>query len=385
MGNTIRTKKQKTPYTSISRVLLQDPRLTFEARGLASYLLSKPDNWEIDVDALIRESPAGRDAIYRIIKELCNEGYLIREKYRERGKFKYDYTLYETRELAAKHHFIGDDQPSLFDQYGKPIRQSRTGEENPTPDSHADDSPDLSESADHASESQSSAPESGSEAANHPNQCAKPVLETSTDNQHWKPVLETSTGKPDWSCKEEQTSEQNSEQISEQTTEQQGAESAVVVVVCPFSEQEVLAYARSQANIENPVGFSKSVRDGTAKDLPRILQSIGEWWRDHAPPESEPAATSAATDAGVQMPGELVPELLEKFLLAVGERVNPTSFRTWFAPIAAMSRGDTVVYLQVPHASFAGWISGNYSDIVGEALEAIGLAGYRFEFIVQRE
>jgi predicted transcriptional regulator len=189
MGNTIRTKKQKSPYTSISRVLLQDPRLTFEARGLASYLLSKPDNWEIDVDALIRESPAGRDAIYRMIRELCAQGYLVREKYRERGKFKYDYTLYETRELAAKHHFIGEDQPSLFDQYGKPILKSRTGEENPASDNDPDPSPEVSESAPDPSESQSQATEDDLEAPESPDQCGKPVLETSPDNQYWKAGL----------------------------------------------------------------------------------------------------------------------------------------------------------------------------------------------------
>jgi hypothetical protein len=374
MGNTIRTKKQKSPYTSISRVLLQDPKLTFEARGLASYLLSKPDNWEIDVDALIRESPAGRDAIYRMIRELCAQGYLIREKYRERGKFKYDYTLYETRELAAKHHFIGEDQPSLFDQYGKPILKSRTGEENPAADSDPEHSPEVSESAPEATEDDSKGPESA-------NQYGKPVLETSPDNQCWKPVLETSTGKPDWSCKEEQTTEQRSEQSSEQTTEQTTEQSeSVVVVVCEFSEEEVLRYARAQSNIASPVGFTKSVRDGTAKDLPRIVQSIGEWLRDHAPPESEPAD---ATE--IEMPGEMVPELLEAFLARLREgMVNPTSFHRWFAPIEAMSRGDTTVYLRVPDASFAGWIAQYYGEIVEETLAEIGLIGYRFEFVINQ-
>jgi chromosomal replication initiation ATPase DnaA len=65
--------------------------------------------------------------------------------------------------------------------------------------------------------------------------------------------------------------------------------------------------------------------------------------------------------------------------------VNPTTYLRWFKPIEAMSRGDTVVYFQVPDPSFAGWITANYRDIVEEALEAIGLAGYRFEFVIRRE
>jgi hypothetical protein len=364
---TIRNKKQKNPYTSISRVLLQDPKLTFEARGLASYVLSKPDNWEIDVDALIRESPAGRDAIYHMIRELCVQGYLIREKYRERGKFQYRYTLYESKELAAHHTWLADEQPSLFDPYGKPILKSRTGAHEHEPDSAPDSHPQP--------------PEDDPEPPESANQCGKPVLETSPDNQCWKPVLETSTEKPYWSCKEEQTTEQSSEQISEQTTEQTTESPPDVVVVCEFSEEEVLAYARGQTNIASPVGFTKSVRDGTAKDLPRILQSIGEWLRSHAPPDSDPADI-----AEIEMPGELVPELLEAFLVRLRDgMVNPTSFHKWFAPIEAMSRGDTAVYLRVPDASFAGWIAQYYGEIVEETLAEIGLTGYRFEFVIKRE
>jgi hypothetical protein len=391
---TIRTRKQKSPYTSISRVLLQDPRLTFEARGLASYLLSKPDDWEIDVDALIRESPAGRDAVYTIIKELCAQGYLIREKYRLRGQFQFRYTLYESRELAANHPWLDDEQPSLFDPYGKPVRQSRSGQESC-----------VQEEADRPStddlESPESEPESQSQPSEEGHQTTEPVRQTSTGNQYGQPVRATSTGKPYWSCKEEQTTEQSSEQSSEQTTT---TEQTKAVVVVEYAEEEILAYARGQSNIENPVGFMKSVRDGTAKDLPRILQSIGEWLHWHAPPPVfAPADQQSAT-----LPGELVPELLESFLhqlhnggnpdsnalyeglldepeQAAQGMVNPTTFLRWFKPITAMSRGDTTVYFQVPDASFAGWITANYRDIVEEALEAIGLAGYRFEFVIRRE
>jgi chromosomal replication initiation ATPase DnaA len=103
--------------------------------------------------------------------------------------------------------------------------------------------------------------------------------------------------------------------------------------------------------------------------------------RDQAPPESEPA-----DPAEIEMPGELVPELLEAFLARLRDgMVNPTSFHRWFAPIAAMSRGDTVVYLRVPDTSFAGWIAQYYGEIVEETLAEIGLAGYRFEFVIKRE
>ena len=50
-----------------------------------------------------------------------------------------------------------------------------------------------------------------------------------------------------------------------------------------------------------------------------------------------------------------------------------------------MSRGDTLTYLRVPNASFAGWIASNYTDIVEESLAETGLSGYLVEFVIQRE
>src|SRR5262245_55555453 len=99
----IRTNKVKGHYARISHVLLQDESLTWEARGLASYLLSKPPDWRIEVDELIHSSPAGRKVVYRIIIELVKAGYIIREKNRKKGRFKADYYLYETKELAETH------------------------------------------------------------------------------------------------------------------------------------------------------------------------------------------------------------------------------------------------------------------------------------------
>jgi hypothetical protein len=312
----IRTNKEKDQYARISRHLLQDSTLTWEARGFASYLFSKHTNWEINVEALTKESPAGRTRVYRILKELIGAGYLIREPYRENGKIQYLYTLYESKELAQKHTPLDTE---------------------PVPVS---DSSDLIQVSDSGNQSQLS----------------------DSENLHW-------------SCKEEKTKEQQTkEQTKKQTKEKKTTEAnESVVVVCDFSEEQVFAYAQAEANIKNPFGFTKSVLDGTAKDMPRILQSIGEWLVLRPPRTTTP----------LPLPGEPVPDLLEEFLsLLRKSKVNPTSFLTWFKPIEAMSRGDTTVYFQVPEAKYRDWITQYYPDIVTEALEAIGLAGYQFEFVV---
>jgi hypothetical protein len=84
-------------YAMISNDLLRDKRLSWAARGVLTYLLSHTDNWTIRISDLIRQSPAGRDAVYTIIKELKKFGY-IRMQRRRRGDGTFDWvsTIYNS-------------------------------------------------------------------------------------------------------------------------------------------------------------------------------------------------------------------------------------------------------------------------------------------------
>src|SRR5436305_15226719 len=97
----IRTEKSRDPYARIHRDLLQDATLTYEARGLAAYLLSKPADWEIEIGDLIAQSPDGKDKIYRILRELADAGYLVKFSVRENGRFGTTYTLFEAKQQTA--------------------------------------------------------------------------------------------------------------------------------------------------------------------------------------------------------------------------------------------------------------------------------------------
>lgn len=97
-SNIIRVSKPER-FAVLSHEMLRDSRLSFAARGLLAYLLSLPDNWEIRVSHLIEQSPAGRDAVYSMMKELTEFGYMHRvEKRDASGRI----TGYETivRELS---------------------------------------------------------------------------------------------------------------------------------------------------------------------------------------------------------------------------------------------------------------------------------------------
>jgi hypothetical protein len=60
----------------VSNAVAQDSRLTFEARGVMLYLLSKPNNWHIQKEDLMREGYAGKDRILRILDELEQHRYI---------------------------------------------------------------------------------------------------------------------------------------------------------------------------------------------------------------------------------------------------------------------------------------------------------------------
>jgi len=68
--------------------LLFDKKLTYEAGGLCLFLFTRSDDYKIKLKNLIKESPAGRDKVRRIVNELIEHGYLFRLPLRnDKGQF----------------------------------------------------------------------------------------------------------------------------------------------------------------------------------------------------------------------------------------------------------------------------------------------------------
>jgi hypothetical protein len=86
----IRRSARKQTWTTIDNEVINDVRLTWEARGLLIFLLSKPDRWEIRKEHLIASSPSGETVVRRILKELTQYHYMKRVRYKgENGRFYY--------------------------------------------------------------------------------------------------------------------------------------------------------------------------------------------------------------------------------------------------------------------------------------------------------
>ncbi|MGN4156940.1 conserved phage C-terminal domain-containing protein [Staphylococcus auricularis] len=93
----IRAKKTSGNYFIASKHYVEDKTLSWKAKGLMSYLFSKPDDWKIYQSQLEKISTDGRISVRSIINELIEKGYMNRIASRkDNGDFNgYEYTLHE--------------------------------------------------------------------------------------------------------------------------------------------------------------------------------------------------------------------------------------------------------------------------------------------------
>jgi hypothetical protein len=80
--------KENIPFTMVANEILYDPNLSFKAKGLYSYLFSKPDEWDFSSNRITMETRDGRKSIMASLRELEKVGALGRRKL-PNGKMEY--------------------------------------------------------------------------------------------------------------------------------------------------------------------------------------------------------------------------------------------------------------------------------------------------------
>jgi len=75
MSNTIIRAPRRERFVVMDQRAVEDDRLSWAARGLLCYLLSRPDDWKVLVNDLRKRGNLGRDGIYRLLRELRTVGY----------------------------------------------------------------------------------------------------------------------------------------------------------------------------------------------------------------------------------------------------------------------------------------------------------------------
>lgn len=79
-------KNKDNPYVMIDRRPVDNPDLSFKAKGILTYLLSRPDGWEVSVADLIKHGIEGEAAIRSGLKELKNARHMKYTTSRKQGR-----------------------------------------------------------------------------------------------------------------------------------------------------------------------------------------------------------------------------------------------------------------------------------------------------------
>lgn len=98
----IRCERGRTnPYAQISRKALQNPSLSWKAKGLLAYLLSLPEDWQIYIKELPNHCRDGIKATRAAFRELVQIGHISGQK-RRNEKGQYLGFEYVVREVSLK-------------------------------------------------------------------------------------------------------------------------------------------------------------------------------------------------------------------------------------------------------------------------------------------
>ena len=102
-------QKRKDRFLVVDNKIIEDKRLSFKARGLLIYMLSKPDDWKFWTSELVKRSAKdGISSIRTALKELETAGYLTRKRERSsKGTF-------------TSQDWILTDKPTFQPQVEKP-------------------------------------------------------------------------------------------------------------------------------------------------------------------------------------------------------------------------------------------------------------------------
>lgn len=81
-------KNKDNPYVMVDRRPIDNPKLSYKAKGILTYLLSRPDGWEVNVPDLVNHGIDGPAAIRTGLKELGAAGHIKYNPHREGGYIK---------------------------------------------------------------------------------------------------------------------------------------------------------------------------------------------------------------------------------------------------------------------------------------------------------
>lgn len=113
MADYIKRAKRKTNFTTVNNDYLQDAGLSWKGKGLITYIMSLPEEWNLNISDLKNRSKDGRDATAAGIRELIECGYCMRSRMRnDSGMFTgYDYHVSDCKDFEPQTENTLSDVP----------------------------------------------------------------------------------------------------------------------------------------------------------------------------------------------------------------------------------------------------------------------------------
>jgi len=105
---------KQNPYVILNKRALEDKELSWAAKGLWAYLMSRPDDWKVKVShlATIFEGRGGSEkSIYLLIQELIEQGYCLKSQDRSEGGLfaPVEYIILEFKKVPPLSHLRDAD------------------------------------------------------------------------------------------------------------------------------------------------------------------------------------------------------------------------------------------------------------------------------------
>lgn len=97
--------KHISKYFALSNAVITDPRISFKAKGILAYLLSKPDDWKVYQSDIVKQSTDGEFSVRKGVDELIAAGYIVRRSIRdEKGRIsEWEYSVSECPDCGFPH------------------------------------------------------------------------------------------------------------------------------------------------------------------------------------------------------------------------------------------------------------------------------------------
>ena len=129
-------RKQNSNFTTIPNRPIQDDRLNFEALGLLVFLLSKPNNWQVNLAHLATRGDLGRDKSQGLMRCLIEAGYVVRQQRRttKSNRFtQFEYVVYDEPQGKGASVSETDIKSNKTPQPENPVTELHLQKPNKTP------------------------------------------------------------------------------------------------------------------------------------------------------------------------------------------------------------------------------------------------------------